>query len=230
MNKTYISPTKLACLALCCMVSCLNFGFDALVLSVAAGASFVFAIVIVSGIEKITSNHVRFVVFALIVSGLLTIFKIMFGYVNDLTFVRISEDLNWALLSALVLGIYPIYYLHKANSKTYFLQTVTTAGVYVLFAVFIASFIEIFAHGSLFEHFYFDHPIEFLGSSFMVFIFLALFCVAGTSIEIYAREKRRENRLLVERYKYLIRESQIQKLTRKNNQAKTDVFEVGGDE
>ncbi|MBQ9789978.1 MAG: hypothetical protein IJW24_00070 [Clostridia bacterium] len=229
MNKTYISPTKLACLALCCMVSCLDFGFNAMVLAIAAGACFVLGIAIVSNIEKITSNHVRFIVYALIVSGVITVLKLVFGYVGSLEFLEISEMLDFAMLAALVLGIYPIYYLHKANSKTYYLQTITTGIVFVLFAVVISSIIEILAHGSLFGIFYFDVSFGLLGSGFLVFILLALFCTVGTSIEIASAEKRRENRLLIERYKYMIRESQIAKLEKKSQQLTTDVFEVGGE-
>ena len=77
MNKSYISPTKLAVLALVCMVTTLNSGFDALILCVIAGASFVLAISIVSNLEKVTTNHVRFIIYAIIVSAIFTVLKIV---------------------------------------------------------------------------------------------------------------------------------------------------------
>ena len=229
MNKTYISPTKLSCLALCCMVSVIDFGFNALILSIAVAACFVLGIAIVSNLEKITSNHVRYIVYALIVAGIMTVLKIVFGYVGSLKFIEVASQLDYALLAGLVLGIYPIYYLHKANSKTYYLSTIITALVFVLFAIIVGLVIEILAHGSLFEYLYFSYSFEFLGSGFMVFILLALLFAIGTSIELYSSEKKRANRLLIERYKYMIRDSQIAKLEKQAEESKTNVFKIGGE-
>ena len=56
MNKSYISPTKLACLAICSLIPTIGYGFNALIMSICVAASFVLGIAIVSFFEKITNG------------------------------------------------------------------------------------------------------------------------------------------------------------------------------
>ena len=230
MNKSYISPSKLSCLAIVCMISCISHAFDTFVLSIAVAAVYLLAIVIVSNFEKITNSHVRFVVFAVISSGLFTILKLVFNFVGNLEFIEIAGMLDFALLACLVLGIYPIYYLHKTTSKTYYLSVVITSIVFILFATLVSIVVEILAHGSIFGLIHFDSPFVLVSSNFIVFILLSIFAVIGISVELHIENKIREDRLLVDKYKYLIRESQVEKLKKQNEQVKTEVFNIGEEE
>jgi len=230
MNKSYISPSKLSCLAIVCMISCINNAFSTFVLSIAVAAVFLLAIVVVSFFEKITNSHVRFVIFAVISSGVFTILKLVFNFVGNLEFIEIAGMLDFALLACLVLGIYPIYYLHKTTSKTYYLSIVITSLVFVLFATIASIIVEVLAHGSLFGVIFFETPFILLNSNFIVFVVLSVFAVIGIGTELHIEHKIRENRLLVDKYKYLIRESQVEKLKKQTEQSKSEVFNIGGEE
>lgn len=218
MNKSYISPTKLSCLALVCMISVLNSGFNALILCVIATASFVFAIAIVSNLEKVASNHVRFIIYTLIVSAIFTILKLVFGYIKSLELLYIAEQLDFVMLASITLSIMPIYFMHKDSTTSYYTKTILTACIFTLSGIFIASFIELVSFGSVFGVKVFESAASVLGSPFMAFVILAIICVIGTATENYYLEKRHAERLVIDRYKYMIREHMLKKFRAKSEQ------------
>lgn len=230
MNKSYISPTKLSCLALVCMISVLDAGFNALILSIIVAACFVLGIAIVSILEKITNSHVRFVIYALIVSGIMTVLKIVFNFLGSIDLIELSYKIDFALLSCLALAIMPIYFMHKTTTKNYYLTTISTAVTFTFFAVIVGSVLEILGQGSIFGYSLEIAGIELLGSSFIGFILIAILCIIGTAIENNRAKKLREERLLIDKYKYIIRESQIQKLKDKKEASSTQVFSIGGND
>ena len=229
MNKSYISPTKLSCLALVCLVSSLTMGKIAALLSVIVAASFVFAIAIVSNLEKITSNHVRFVIYALIVSAIMTILKLVFGYIKSLELLDLAAALDYATLACFVLAIMPIYFMHKTTSKSYYLTTAKIALTFVVIGIITGALIELVSVGTVFGLFVYETGKALVGSTFMTFMVLAIACVIGTAIENYFAEKRNAERLLVDKYKYIIRETQIAKLTKQSKEDKFKVFDTRGD-
>ena len=212
MNKSYISPTKLAVLALVCMVTTLKSGFDALILCVIAGASFVLAISIVSNLEKVTTNHVRFIIYAIIVSAIFTVLKIVFGYVLSLELIEVAEKLDWALLACITLSIMPIYFMHKDSTVAYYSKTILTALIFVVVGVVLSCIIELMTHGTVFGLFIVESHVSMLSVPFLLFIMLAVVVVIGTSIENHVAEKKRAERLLIDKYKVMIREHQLRKL------------------
>ena len=227
MNKSYISPTKLSCLALVCMISVLNSGFNALILCVIAAASFVFGIAIVSNLEKVASNHVRFIIYTLIVSAIFTIFKIVFGYVKSLELLYIAEQLDFVMLASIALSIMPIYFMHKDSTTSYYIKTILTACIFTLSGVFIASLIEFVSFGSVFGAKVFETSASVLGSPFMAFVVLAIICVIGTATENYYLEKRRAERVVIDRYKYMIREHMLKKFRAESEQNNKNSTEGG---
>lgn len=226
MNKSYISPTKLSCLALVCMISTLTSGFDSMILCVTACASFVFGIAIVSNLEKVASNHVRFIIYTLIVSAIFTVVKLVFGYVKSLELLEIAEKLDWAMLSAITLSIMPIYFMHKDSTTDYYLKTILTACIFAFSGILIATIIEFINFGTIFGLFVFNSTASVLGSPFMAFVMLAIICVIGTATENHYIEKRRADRVIIDRYKYMIREHMLKKYRmeaeQKNNSVKAN--------
>jgi len=211
MNKSYISPTKLACLALVCMISTLHSGFDAMILCITAAASFVFGIAIVSNLEKVASNHVRFIIYALIVSAIFTIIKLVFGYVKSLELLEVAEKLDYAMLASITLSIMPIYFMHKDSTSSYYIKTILSAGIFAISGILVASIMELVNYGSIFGGQILDSSISLVGSSFMLFIMISIVCVIGTATENHYIEKRRAERVIIDRYKYMIREHMIKK-------------------
>lgn len=229
MNKSYVTPTRLACLATVCSICALTSVFDAVLLSVIGGAVFLLGIAIISFIEKITNSHVRFVVFALVSAAVLTIIKFVFNYVGGVELVRVAHNLDYVLLSSLVLSIMPIYFMHKAATKNYYLTATWTSLLYVLFSFLIGAVVEILGNGTFLSSAVLPTSYELFSTSFVGFIILALCVVVGSEIEIMIRNSKNSNRLLVEKYKYIIRESQIAKLQNKVEESKKQVFDVGGE-
>lgn len=226
MNKSYVSPTKLSCLAVCCMISVVSAGFDSLILGIIAGAAFVFGIAIVSNLEKVANNHIRFVIYALIVSAIFAVFKIVFGHLTSVDFLRIAEGLDYALLSSLVLSILPIYFMHKESSKNYYLKTVATATVFTASTIVVGTIMEVLSAGSIFGVELFDVSPSLLGSSFFAFILLALICVVGTATENYIKERARKERMLIDKYKVMIRDFQIRTMSAKYDKENKDKNEM----
>ena len=212
MNKSYVSPTKLSCLALCCMISTLTLGFNSLILCVIAAAAFVFGIAIVSNLEKIANNHIRFIVYALIVSAIFSVLKIVFGYVGSIELIEIAGQLDYAYLASIVLSILPIYFMHKESSKDYYNKTIVTSGIFACSGVFVSVIIELLSKGTFFGTLIFDVDPSILGSPFVSFILIAVICVIGTAIENYLAEAKRAERMLVEKYKVIIRDHQLRRL------------------
>ena len=212
MNRSYVSPTKLSCLALVCLVSILVNAFNSFIVCMIASAGFVFAIAIVSNLERVASNHVRFIIYALIMSAIFTIIKIVFGYINSIELYSIAEELEYGFLASLVLAVLPIYFMHKESSKDYYLKTVYTACALSIGGVVIASVMELINYGSIFGFILFDSKPSVLGSSFVTFILIAIFAVIGTAFENYVSNKRREKRLLIDKYKFMIRQHQLAKI------------------
>ena len=229
MNKSYVTPTKLACLATVCGICALTSVFDAVLLSIIGAAIFIIGIAVISFLENITNSHIRFVVFALIAAAFITIIKFIFNYVGSVALIRIALNLDYVLLSILVLSIMPIYFMHKATTQNYYLTSVWTSLLYILFSFFIGAIVEILGSGTFANIGVLPTSYELFATSFIGFIILALCAVIGSEIEILIRDSKRNNRLLIEKYKYIIRESQIGKLQSKVEESKTKVFEVGGD-
>ena len=222
MNKSYVSPTKLSCLALCCLISNLTLGFNSLILTVCAAAAFVFSISIVSNLEKIANNHVRFIIYTFIVSAIFTVLKLVFGYLGSIKLLEISTQLNYAYLSSLVLSILPIYFMHKESSSNYYLKTIATAGIFTISGVIIGIIIELINSGSFFGTGLFEASASILGSPFLSFIIIAVVCVIGTAVENYIVERKRAERMLVEKYKDIIRDHQLRALKAKKEGASED--------
>ena len=218
MNKSYISPTKLSCLALCCMISTLTMGFNALILCVCASAVFVFAISIVSNLEKVASNHIRFVIYTLIVSSVFTIIKIVFGYINSVKLLEISMGLDYAFLASIALSILPIYFMHKESTGMYYTKTVVTALIFTLSGIFISIVVEFINFGSCFGYVLFETEPSILGSPFISFVILAFISVCGTYLENAYSKMKLEERVIIDRYKILIREHQLNKINKNGNQ------------
>lgn len=232
MNKSYISPTKLSCLALCCMISTLTMGFNALILCVCASATFVFGIAIVSNLEKITSNHVRFIIYTLIISAIFTVVKVVFGYINSIKLLEIAEGLDYAYLASITLSILPIYFMHKESTNQYYNKTVLTAILFALGGVFVSVVVELINSGSIFGLNLFNMEASVLGSPFVSFALIALISVAGTFMENYIENKKRQERLVIDRYKLMIRDYQLRKIKQQaiQNNIANDKVSEGGNE
>lgn len=214
MNKSYVSPTKLACLALVCMVTTLNNGFDALILCVIAAASFLFAISIVSNLEKVATNHVRFIIYAIIVSAIFTVLKVLFGYIKSLELLEVAALLDYALLASLVLSIMPIYFMHKESTSAYYSKSIMTALVFMGAGILISMIVELMTHGTVFGLFIVESSVSILTAPFVIFILLAIVAVIGTSVENHVTDVRTQERLLIDKYKVMIREHQLKKFER----------------
>ena len=219
-----INSVYVIALATLCLFSVVQSFFFALIFGIVVVATFLISLSLVSMIEKISDNHLRYMLFALICGAIVTIFNVVASFINIKEVVLASENLNLAILPCLVLGIFPIYFENTFSPKKYVKTMIAMALGQLFMLLMFGSIVEIFGYASFAGIALKITPIDAFTKSYGAFFILATLAVLFNMVRrtYIKRTKRFEN--LVEKYKIIIRDvaenCQREKATKTNKGGK----------
>ena len=207
MNKNNpINSVYLLALACASMVLYVNSFYETLVYAVTIFGVFLFAISVVSMIEKIADKNVKFFAYALICAALITILKVVFQYVNISLIVIMSKSIDIAIVPCLLIGIVPIYFEDSLSVKQYFISAILmSVGVVLMLGVF-GMITEILGYGSFLDKSLGFKGVEFFALPHGKFIVIALITVIINLFRRAYLKHVRHYRMIVDKYKIQIRE------------------------
>jgi len=207
MNKNNpINSIYLLALACASLITFINSVTEALVYAVTVVSVFLFAICIVSMIEKIADKHVKFFVYALISSALITVLKIVFQYVNVELIVTMSKSIDIAIVPCLLIGIIPIYFEDSLSVKQYFITSLVMAGCALLMFTLFGFVIDLVGRGIVIETSLNFKGIEFFMMPYGKLIIIAFITILFNIVRRTYLINNRKFNMLVEKYKIQIRE------------------------
>ena len=196
--------------------------YSALVFGVVVGMAFLLGLCIVSMIDKISDNHVRYILYALICAILITLVKVVLGYFEEPFLVFAAENIEFAIVPALIMGIYPIYFENTLTTQNYFIQISIMAFTWLFFTVGFGCIIEIAGYGAIA-----GKDIGIVGMEFFKQPYGAFFVIATIALLLniirraYIKHVNRVNNL-VEKYKIVIKE------IREHEQVKQQIDDTKG--
>lgn len=201
-----INSIYLTAIALCAVVLNITSIYYALVYAVVVGMVFLIALSLVSMIDKISDNHIRYILYSLICAVFITLLKIILGYFENPIIVFASESIENAILPTLILGIYPIYFENTYTTKNYFIKIVVMAAVWIVFTALYGTVIEIAGYGA-----FANLSLGFSGIEFFKLPYGGIFVIATLALifnivrRAYIKRKKHYD-TLVESYKIIIKE------------------------
>ena len=206
INSVYL--VALACVSIMLYVDSF---YQALVFAVVISAVFLFAISVVSMIDKIADKHVKFLTFALISALLITILKIVFQYVNVKIVVLMANYIDIAIVPCLLMSIVPIYFEDSLSVKQFFTTSLLMSACTILMILVFGLITEILGYGYVFdvaikikgENF---AGIEFFKMPYGKLMLLAIITVLFNIVRRAYLKSTRRFEMLVEKYKIQIRE------------------------
>ena len=202
-----INSVYLIALAVCSLSLVLNSFFTALIYSIVVVSVFLVSISIVSMIEKIADKHIRFLLFALVSAAILTILKIVCGYISVPEILYVGDNMEYAILPCLMLAIVPIYFEQEFTMKEFFVNSLLVSAGVLLMMNMAGVIVEMLAYGSVAGV---SIAAGFSGFATLRHGFTLFFVVASLAIlfnmvrRAYLKKTRRFN-MLVEKYKIQIR-------------------------
>ena len=201
INSVYLIALSIAPL---CLVS--NSLFDAIIFSIVILAAFLISLSIVSMIDKITDNHVRYIMFAFISAAIVTIFRVISDYVNLKEVIALSQHIEIAITACLILGIYPIYFENTFAPTKYVKSIILIAIGEFLMLVCFSSLTEILGYGTIAGISIGLKPLEFFTKSYGAFMLLATLAVLFNMVRRAYIKKTKRFETLVEKYKIIIKD------------------------
>lgn len=203
-----INSVYLVALATIAISANLTSFYSALIYGVAVLVVYYISLSIVSMVDKITDNHVRFVLYTFIASALVIILKVVTQYIGIQEVVFASQNLETAILPCMILAIYPIYFESTYSPKNYVITFIVIGAMNILMFVLLGSIVEIFGNGTIagvglnIQTFGFFN--EIYGAFFLVASLAVLFNIVRRAIV----KKNKRFQTLVEKYKIIIRDLQ----------------------
>ena len=223
MNKNNpINSVYLAALACVSLMTFINSFYEALIFAVVVVGVFLFAISIVSMIEKIADKHVKFLAFALICAALITLLKVAFKYVNIQLVVLVSNTIDMAIIPCLLIGVVPIYFEDSLSVKQYFVSALLIGVGLVVILLTFGLFTEVVGYGTILDKSIGFDGIEFFTMPYGKMMVIGLFAIPMNMVRRAYLKRVRKYQMLVEKYKIHIREirssAQRQKQDKKGGQ------------
>ena len=219
MNKNNpINSVYLLALALASLMFYVNSFYEALVFTVVVVAVFLFAISVVSMIEKIADKHVKFLTYALVSAALVTILKVIFQFVNIGFIVIMSNYIDIAIVPLLLIGIIPIYFEDSFSVKQFFATAFLMCICFVLMTTIFGLITEIAGYGSILDVSLGFEGLEFFALPHGKLLVIAVLTILFNVVRRTYLKRTRRYRMLVERYKIQIREIQSSEKSRKQRE------------
>lgn len=200
----------------CCSLITLIYGLQtALIYAVVIVATYLVSLSVVSMIEKITDNHVRFIIYALVSVAIITILKIVCSYVNIQSVVLAGEHIEFTILPCMILAIYPIYFEDTFKGSQYFVSILIQAGVTLLTLCLYGAIIEMLGFGMIWGKEIGFEGLDFFTKPYGAFFIIATLCVIFNMFRRAYLKKTRRYRTLVDKYKIVITEIRDSELRKK---------------
>ncbi|MBQ7467102.1 MAG: hypothetical protein IJS74_03425 [Clostridia bacterium] len=207
-HNSPINFIYLIALALASVVVYVHSLYSALVFAVVVGMAFLVGLSIVSMIDKIADNHVRYIMYAFISTILITIIKVLLGYFEEPFLVFAAENMEFAVLPALILGIYPIYFENTLTTQNYFMQIILIAFTWVFFSALFGAITEFAGFGAIANKSLGFAGIEFFAQPYGAFFVIATIAMLLNIIRRAVIKHNRRVNNLVEKYKIIIKDIQ----------------------
>ena len=215
-----INSVYLIALACCSLISLVQSLKTALIFAIVIVATYLVSLSIVSMIEKITDNHVRFIIYSLISVSIITILKLVCSYVNIQSVVLAGEHIEFAILPCMILAIYPIYFEDTFTGSKYFVSIIVQAGVTVLTLCLFGAIVEMLGFGKIWGVSIGFDGLDFFTKPYGAFFIIATLCVIFNMFRRAYLKKSRRYRTLVDKYKIIITEIRDSELRKKEIEKK----------
>lgn len=207
MNKNNpINSVYLVALACVSLIGFVNSFYQALVFTVVVVGVFLFAISVVSMIEKIADKHVKFLAFSIICAALITVLKVVFKYVNFELVVVMAETIEIAIIPCMLIGSVPIYFEDSMSVKQYFVSALLMSLCTIVLLVAYGAITEVVAYGKILEYSLGFNGIEFFKMAYGKLIVIALLTILVNMVRRLYLKRTRRYQMLVEKYKIQIKE------------------------
>lgn len=201
-----VNSVYLITLASVSLILFVNSFYTALFFSIVTVSVFLIGICIVSMIEKIAAKHIKFIIFALVSAGLITIFKVVCGYMNIEYIVKLSKNIEIAIVPCLMLAIIPIYFENKLSVRQYFYSSLLMCLIFAVMIILHGTITEIVGYGMFMRKPLKMEGFEFFTKPYGSFILLATLCVIFNMVRRGYLKKTKKFEMLTDRYKLQIAE------------------------
>lgn len=203
-----INSVYLIALAVASMFMFIDSLYTALIYSVVILVTYLISLSIVSMVDKIADNHVRFILFIFLASAIITILKVISPYINVREVVLASENLEKTIIPCLILAIYPIYFENTFMPQKYVKTIVVISFAQVLMFAVFGAIVEIFGYGSIVGIALNIPTTDFVLKSYGAFFIIATLAVLFNIVRRAYLKKTKRFDTLVEKYKIIIRDLQ----------------------
>lgn len=211
-----INSVYLVAIAVCGLALVINSFFTALIFALVTVSVFLISISIVAMVEKIADKHIKFLLYALISSGLITILKLLMSFIGIDEVLAAQEVMEYAILPCLMLAIVPIYFENRLSIKDFFGEALLNSLALLLMLTMTGAIVEMLGYGS-FAGIKFGAsftPLTFFTKPYGIMMIVATLAILFNIVRrAYIKKTKRFN-MLVEKYKVLItdiRESEQRK-------------------
>lgn len=199
INSVYL--VALATVSICGQLTTF---YNALIFGVVVLAVYLVSLSIVSMIDKISDNHVRFILYTFISSALIIILKLLLQYVGIKEVVLASETLEVAILPCMILAIAPIYFESTYEPKKYVTLFILVGVVNVLMFLLHGLIVEIFGNGTILGEALNIKPLEFFTEIYGSFFVVATLSILFNMVRRVHIKRKKRFETLVEKYKIII--------------------------
>ena len=201
-----INSVYVIALAVASLILCVDSLIEAAIFSVVIVAAFLIGISVVSMIEKVADKHVRFLIFAIISSAVITVLKVVSTYISIEIIVTTSEIIEFAMVPCLLLAIIPIYFEEKYSIKEFFAMSIVSCFGLVLMLALYATIVEVAGYGMIAGFSLGFEGLEFFRMPYCSFMLIGGFAILFNIVRRTYLKKTRRFRQLVEQYKIEIKE------------------------
>ena len=213
INSVYL--IALACASLILYVNSL---YTALIYGLVTVAVFLVSVSIVSMIEKVADKHVRYLIVAIISAALITILKVVCGYINIQEVVLAGENLEITIVPCLLLSIVPIYFEDAFSARQFFANSLLISFGTILILLIFGILTEMLGYGAIAGVSIGFDGLEFFAMPYGALMILATLTIIFNIVRRTYLKKTRRFEMLVEKYKIQIREIKEKKHALPNNQ------------
>lgn len=203
-----INSVYLVALATISVAANLTSLYNALIYGVAVLVVYYISLSIVSMVDKITDNHVRFILYTFIASALIIILKVVTQYIGIKEVILASQNLETIILPCMILAIYPIYFESTYSPKNYVITFIVIGAANILMFVLLGIVVEIFGLGSIAGVSLNIQTYEFFTKIYGSFFLVATLAVLFNIVRRTYVKKTKRFQTLVEKYKIIIRDLQ----------------------
>lgn len=221
MSKTNLNPIFIVTLAVIPLINVTKTLNEVVFLGLLVGLTYIIAISVVSIFEKLVDRNLRFFVFMIIATAIVTILNYVYSTFPNSLYTDAGSKINYCLVSAGILALQLIYRSRKDAGNYFFVLLIQVPLFLFIYGVF--GFLrELLAYGSIWKINMGFSGLEFFRLGAASFIILAFICAFVNAYYLSWTKKKQQYELLVEKYKM--------KINVEHNDARVNVVDAAGAE